>query len=83
MKRTLLFLACFAVVGLAGCQKPAQSASYSGGFNVEKLFTVDDCTVYRFMDDRTVYFTNCHGTTSYQRNCGKGCTENVTVPGNN
>lgn len=64
---------------LAGCQKPASESKSSGNFNVETLFTHDGCTVYRFQDDRTVYFTNCTGATQYQENCGKNCSRTVGV----
>ena len=64
------------VVWLTACQKDAQQSEYTGaGFRVEKLFTHEGCTVYRFHDDRTVYYTNCKGST--QSNCGKNCEQTV------
>jgi hypothetical protein len=49
---------------LAGCNKQAESAVTVGhGYNVEKLFTADGCTVYRFADGSYRYFTNCSGST--------------------
>lgn len=50
-------------------------------YPVEKLFTVDGITVYRFRDnDRYVYFTNRTGDVqySYQKRVGKA-TKNVKV----
>lgn len=40
---------------------------------VETLFTHDGCTVYRFRDDdgHRIYFTNCHGETSWRQSTGK------------
>lgn len=40
-------------------------------YGVRKLFTVDGCTVYRFTDDRTVYFTNCEGGATWRERQGK------------
>lgn len=56
-------------------------ASSNQSYPVEKLFTVDGITVYRFRDnDRYVYFTNRTGDVqySYQKRVGKA-TENVKV----
>ena len=45
--------------------------------NVEKLFTVDGVSVYRFHDGgETVYFTNASGTVKYETDDGEG---NVTT----
>lgn len=56
-------------------------ASSNQSYPVEKLFTVDGITVYRFRDnDRYVYFTNRTGDVqySYQKRVGKA-TKNVKV----
>ena len=63
---------------LISCAKdPEQSTQVNGQFSVDKLFTKDNCTVYRFMDaGRYVYYTDCHGSTEWStsENCGKNCT---------
>lgn len=66
-------LICTTVLMLAGCGKPAESTTRVGNdFEVGKLFTVDGCTVYRFVDGiRTHYFTNCSGSTRYTVSEGK------------
>lgn len=73
------------VLALTGCQKEAEQSQAAGSnFKVDKLFTVDGCTVYRFMDARTVYFTNCTGSASYsyQQKSGKTyTTRDMTVSG--
>jgi hypothetical protein len=47
------------------------------GAKVEKLFTVDGVTVYRFQDGtETVYFTNASGIVKYETDDGEG---NVTT----
>ena len=57
---------------LTACQKPPETSKRAGSsFDVEKLFTVDGCTVYRFYDDRTVYFTDCQGATRWTESHGK------------
>lgn len=53
-------------LALSGCQKAEEESKRVGNFQVEKLFTYDGCTVYRFEDARTVYYTNCQGTTQYE-----------------
>jgi hypothetical protein len=69
------------MLALVACQKASEQAITSGEFKVEKLFTHEGCTVYRFYDDRTVYYTNCNGSTQSSHSCGKGCThiDNVTT----
>lgn len=76
MKSILLLITVFVLIG---CNKPSQETSSIGEFEVEKLFTKDGCTVYRFFDNRMVYFTNCDGSTSYNESCGKGCSKQVEV----
>ena len=73
------FIVILAVL-LSACQKAPESTKHVGDFQVQRLFEVDGCTVYRFYDDRTVYFTNCNNraTTTYQENCGKGCTRTMS-----
>lgn len=65
---------------LLGCKEPPQTTERVGNFKVETLFTHDGCTVYRFYDDRTVYFTKCDGkkdNTFYNESCGKNCTRSI------
>lgn len=72
-KMRILILA--ALLCLSACGKPSQETKETSNLNfkVEKLFTYEDCTVYRFIDDHYVYYTNCSSTTSF-RNCGKACS---------
>lgn len=80
-----------ALVLLVGCMeaKQAESSSAAGiEFRVDRLFTHDGCTVYRFTDaGYNRYFTRCDGSVSsdvswsdsYQ--CGKArCTRPMNVP---
>ena len=84
-KKIMLSLAALAMV--AGCEKPAESVAHTGaGFTVERLFTHDGCTVYRFTDSHKRYFTRCDGiaaqaTTTWQESCGRNCTRPVEVSG--
>lgn len=74
-------VAILAVFALAGCVKPAEtSTAVNQEFVVEKLFTHEGCTVYRFMDGgASRYFTNCHGSTQWKESCGKGCSKDMRV----
>ena len=84
-KKIMLSLAALAMV--AGCEKPAESVAHTrAGFTVERLFTHDGCTVYRFSDPSKRYFTRCDGiaaqsTTTWQESCGKSCTREMEIPG--
>lgn len=67
-----------------GDKIPAESVAVinPAGYQVERLFEVDGCRVYRFRDQSyTRYFTNCSGTTEWQEGCGKGCTRPAGVSG--
>lgn len=58
MKPILLLV----LAALAGCEpgpQPIAASQTSNGYNVEKLFTHDGCTVYRFEDGRSRYFVRC------------------------
>lgn len=80
MKALIVLLA---VSTLTGCQKQAESTQAAGsGFNVEKLFTVEGCSVYRFRDAmRPIYYTNCKGATHTTESCGKNCSYSHNVVG--
>ncbi len=72
---------------LSGCGAKAieTSATENAEIRVDKLFTKDGCTVYRFYDSGSKYFVRCDGaastSTQWSETCGKGCTRNVQVPG--
>lgn len=83
MKR---LIALMVLMTLAACERPAESTAptTNNEYNVERLFTTDGCTVYRFHDNFTrYYFVKCdagqHGT-QWQENCGKNCNRSVEVP---
>lgn len=68
-----------AMLALIGCEKASEVQVQSGEFNVERLFTVDGCTAYRFRDSgRAVYYTNCQGSTQSTYSEGKHTKERVT-----
>nr|NLU60008.1 DUF4884 domain-containing protein [Pseudomonas sp. BIGb0427] len=73
---TRLALCLLLLATLAGCREPDKPAAtvVAGTYKVDKLFTVDGCTVYRFLDGGgNKYFTNCSGTTAWSEDSGKGC----------
>ena len=85
---TKIMLSLAALAMVTGCEKPAESVAHTGaGFTVERLFTHDGCTVYRFEDGGSNrYFTRCDGiaaqsTTTWQESCGRNCTRPVEVSG--
>ena len=60
------------VVLLGACQgHPETVTKVNQDFQVEKLFTFEGCTVYRFQDAGTVYFTNCKGSVKWEKSHGK------------
>jgi hypothetical protein len=82
MKKIILL----ALLALAACNPtPAERLEVSSNpnFQVERLFEVDGCRVYRFRDlSYFRYFARCaNGTTSttWIENCGKNCTRPVEV----
>ncbi len=71
-----------AMLVLAGCAKDPVSSSRTDNAEVglDKLFTHDGCSVYRFYDaGHFHYWADCRGTvsTAYVQNCGKNCTRTV------
>lgn len=74
MKALYAVLVGLVVLVLSGCEgAPPESTTHAGmGYEVSKLFTHEDCSVYRFSDYGHVrYYTNCSGSTSYQTSSGK------------
>lgn len=80
MKRLITCVAIIAAtIALTGCEKASEVQVQSGEFRVERLFTVDGCTAYRFRDSgRAVYYTNCQGSTQSEYKSGKS-TKRETV----
>jgi hypothetical protein len=76
-----LFVLCLCVL-VSACIRPPVNTSQSNNpaFQLDKLFTHDGCTVYRFEDAAHYhYFTDCAGSVSTQQWCGKSCTYDDTV----
>lgn len=84
MKKSIIALALLAA--LTGCTKQAESSAAAGvEFRVDRLFTHDGCTVYRFHDGgRSRYFAKCEGAATssmeWRESCGQNCTRPVDVP---
>lgn len=78
MKFVIIAVALF----LVACGKIESESTQKAGIDatVEKLFTVDGCTVYRFIDSGSRrYFTNCKGSTQWTEGCGKNCSRDMGV----
>lgn len=80
MKKYLLIL----LIGFGGCKEQAiEVVESKGNVNVELLFEIDGCKVYRFYDGGYKYFSNCNGVTSWDetRTTGKTTqTEHFQIP---
>lgn len=66
MKR--LILIAIAALLLSGCDTEGVGSESTDNDQVvvERLFTVEGCTMYKFRDGwRNIYWTNCPGTTQY------------------
>jgi hypothetical protein len=71
-------------LSLVGCSKPAeyQASTNNPEFKVERLLEHEGCKVYRFWDNRYVYYVVCLADATHVEwleNCGKGCTRPATV----
>lgn len=88
MTRAAILAVLALAAALAGCgqrtQQPESSAAAGTGYKVDKLFTHDGCTVYRFWDwSNTRYFVRCdtgQAETMTSQSCGKGCTSSTQIP---
>jgi hypothetical protein len=82
MKRITALCLLALLVGCDGGRAPELSQPVGHGYEVERLFTHEGCTVYRFMERGGYrYFTNCSGSTSWTQSCGKNCSRPVEVSG--
>jgi hypothetical protein len=67
---------------LAACTKPAeQTSNVNAQFEVDRLFTNEGCTVYRFNDAGHHYYVVCDGNPESisQKSCGKGCVRDENI----
>lgn len=77
MNSKFLILAA-AFLTLTACEKPAQSATREGAFDVEFLFEHEGIKVYRFQDaGRRHYFTSRGETISSQKSGKNRYDENI------
>lgn len=57
--KKIISLLLFSLLTLTACVKDSQSTEMKGDYKVEFLFEHNGCKVYRFMDGRYVYYTDC------------------------
>lgn len=79
-----IIIAVLAALALSSCTKRAEVVTQSSNPNivVEKLFTHDGITVYRFEDQgRSIYFSKPAMDFKHAYGCGKGCTATSTMMG--
>lgn len=68
MKNTIITIFAIATMALtSGCYNDPISShpTNNHNFNVELLFEIDGCKVYRFDDGGYKYFTTCKGSVSW------------------
>lgn len=68
---------------LSACARDGQESKNIGNFRIEKLFTNEKCSVYRFYDTGNYhYYTSCQETIQTLA-CGKNCyrEENIKTNG--
>lgn len=84
LTKDLRILILLAVLLSSGCDNRPVSVNSTNNpeIQIEKLFTHEGCTVYRFRDGSTHYFTDCRGSVSETHTCGKGCVRESEVPTN-
>lgn len=69
------------IFSITACTGPSENQLIKNTYEVDTLFTHEGCTVYRFKDVfHSIYFTNCHGETSWRQSMGKS-SWNVSVRG--
>lgn len=75
------FLFIVVLLVLSGCQKEPLSAKQTDNknFMVEKLFTNEGCTIYRFWDNRSHYYSDCRGSVLGTESCGKNCSRDEEI----
>ena len=69
---------------LVACVAPAlqERATDNGSVTVERLFTHEGCTMYRFKDAQYHYYVRCAAeppATISTVSCGKNCTREETI----
>lgn len=78
-------IAIVLVTFFSSCNEEAKEkvVTNNASFNVELLFEIDGCKVYRFMDvGRNRYFSTCQGSVSWNESIGKSAEAGVDVPTN-
>jgi hypothetical protein len=70
--KKILFLGLISVLFLS-CRREGieELKTDNANYNVELLFEVDGCKVYRFWDEGYKFFTTCDGSVSHKKINGK------------
>ena len=81
MKRFYKAMIILTAIGLQACSEtPVKSDVVGNGVDLDLLFEHDGCRVYRFYDYGSAhYFTDCRGSVSDLRSCGKNCTREESI----
>lgn len=69
MKKVLIGLTLGLILFTSCKREPTEVVKTNNtNFNIELLFEVDGCKVYRFWDDGYKYFTTCNGSVNWKTN---------------
>ena len=82
--KNLLLIIPFLLL-LTGCASAGLETNQTENvnFQIDKLFTVEGCRVYRFKDNlRYHYITTCEGSVTGYSSCGKNCEQAEEIPTN-
>lgn len=78
--KNILIISVLAMA-LSGCgKKPSKQSFNKGDFQLELLFEHEGCKIYRFVDYRTIYWSDCRGkiTEQHTESNGKSSAKTVT-----
>jgi hypothetical protein len=64
VKYTIALGIAAVLVLTSACKGPPEETIHTKNYEVERLFEIDGCNVYRFYDSSSKYFVTCPGNAS-------------------
>lgn len=80
MKTILFILLCLFLFSCEGKKPQEKFNTTNPNYQVELLFEVDSCKVYRFCDGRYYYFVNCKGAVMWEENNNGKNKQDFNIP---
>lgn len=66
---------------MAACTKPMENVqTNNSGVAVQKMFDIENCTMYRWTEGEFLICKNGNAMTSTTEQCGKNCRTTVVTP---